>query len=70
MKRPFDFLKTIAELAIVAIVLFIAPAIVHSVLTLDFTHYLNDLSSSVYCGVMSFVSFFGTFFFIMVETEN
>lgn len=55
MKRPFDFLKTIAELAIVAIVLFIAPATVHSVLTLDFTHYLNDLSSSTYCGVMSFV---------------
>lgn len=70
MKRPFDFLKVIAEMAIVALVLFIAPAIVHSVVTFDYTHYLNDLSSSVYCATMTFVSFFGTVFFITVETDN
>lgn len=70
MKYTVKFLSKIAQLVLVACVVFITPAIVHCIFTFTFSHYLNDLSSTIYCGLMSFISLLVTVFYVAVEAER
>jgi hypothetical protein len=70
MKKAFNFLKKIMELVIIFASVFIIPAVVHSIATLDYTHYLEDLSSATYCAIMSFVSFMSIVFYIDVHKSK
>lgn len=70
MKHTIKFLSKIAQLVLVACVVFVTPAIVHCIFTFTLSHYLNDMSSTIYCGLMSFVSLLVTVFYVAVEAER
>jgi hypothetical protein len=70
MKQAVKFLSKIAQLVLVACVVFVTPAIVHCIVTFTFSHYMNDLSSTIYCGLMSFISLIVTVFYIAIEAER
>ena len=70
MKHTLHFLSRAIQIVLVAAVVFVTPAIVHSVFTFTFSHYMNDLSSATYCGLMSFVSLLVTIFYMVIEVER
>ena len=70
MKHTLKFLSKIAQIVLVACVVFVIPAIVHCIFTFTFSHYLNDISSSTYCGLMSFISLIVTVFYIVIEADR
>lgn len=65
MKYTLNFLKVIAQIAIVATATFIMPAILHTIVTGSIANYINDLASVDYQLGMGFVSAFVTILYIV-----
>lgn len=73
MNYTLNFLKVIAQIAIVATATFIMPAILHTIVTGSIANYINDLSSVDYQLGMAFVSAFVTIMYIVaysMEAED
>lgn len=65
MKYTLNFLKVITQIAIVATATFILPAALHALITLNFCHYLGDITSPDYQFGMGFVTVFVTIMYIV-----
>jgi hypothetical protein len=70
MKHTFSFLLKIVQLALITCITYVLPAVMHCLITLNLGHYLNDIQSVVYCGVMSFVCLMVTIFYMVVVSEQ
>ena len=70
MKHMINFLSKIAQVSIIACIVFVLPAVMHSIFTLDPSHYLNDIAATAYCAVMSFISLLVTIFYMVVVAED
>ena len=66
MKYTINFLKVIAQVAIVATATFIMPAILHTIVTGTLSNYTNDLNSTDYQFGMGFATVFITIIYIVV----
>lgn len=56
MSYTLNFIKVIAQVAIVATSTFVLPAALHSLVTFNFCHYLGDITSPDYQFGMGFVT--------------
>jgi uncharacterized membrane protein len=65
MKYTLNFLKVITQIAVVATVTFILPALLHGIITLNMSHYLMDILSGDYQMGMAFVSIIVTILYIV-----
>mgnify|MGYP006275658461 CR=1 FL=1 len=66
MNYTLNFIKVITQVAVVATITFITPAILHSVIMLNFHHYFMDIMSGDYQFGMTFTSVIVTIFYIIV----
>ncbi len=56
MSYTLNFIKVIAQIAVVATITFILPAVLHSLVMLSLHHYFLDIMSSDYRMGMGFVT--------------
>lgn len=56
MKYTLNFLKVITQIAVVATVTFILPAVLHAVVSFNLSHYFNDIQSGDYQFGMGFLT--------------
>jgi uncharacterized membrane protein len=66
MAFTLNFIKVITQIAVVATVTFIAPAILHAAIMLNFHHYFMDIMSADYRFGMTFCTVVVTIFYIIV----
>lgn len=69
MKNAIKFLSKILEFTFVGSVIFVLPAIIHSIFTFT-NHYMSDISNDSYCVVMSLVTTLGSVFYIAIEADR
>jgi uncharacterized membrane protein len=66
MAFTLKFIKVITQVAVVATVTFIAPALLHAAIMLNFNHYFMDIMSADYRFGMTFCTVIVTIFYIIV----
>ena len=66
MAFTLNFIKVITQIAVVATVTFIAPAVLHAAIMLNFNHYFTDIMSDDYKVGMTFCTVIVTLFYIIV----
>jgi uncharacterized membrane protein len=66
MAFTLKFIKVITQVAVVATVTFIAPALLHAAIMLNFNHYFMDIMSADYRFGMTFCTVVITIFYIIV----
>ena len=67
MNYTFNFIKVITQIAVVATITFILPAILHALVMLNLHHYFMDIMSNDYEFGMGFVTVFITIMYIIVH---
>jgi hypothetical protein len=66
MNYTLNFIKVITQIAVVATITFILPAVLHSIVMLSLHHYFMDIISSDYRMGMGFATVIVTIFYIIV----
>jgi uncharacterized membrane protein len=73
MNFTLNFIKVITQVAVVATSIFIIPAVLHSLVTMNFAHYLGDITSCDYQFGMGFTTVILTIIYIVtysIEMEE
>jgi uncharacterized membrane protein len=65
MSYTLNFLKVITQIAVVATLIFIIPAVLHSLVTMNFSHYLGDITSPDYQFGMGFTTVILTIIYVV-----
>lgn len=66
MNYTLNFIKVITQVAVVATSIFIIPAVLHSLVTMNFAHYLGDITSGDYQFGMGFTTVILTIIYVVV----
>jgi len=67
MNYTLNFIKVITQIAVVATVTFITPAVLHAAIMLNLHHYFMDIMSGDYQLGMGFVTVFVSIMYIVVH---
>jgi hypothetical protein len=67
MNYTLNFIKVITQIAVVATITFILPAVLHSLVMLNLHHYFLDIMSNDYQLGMGFVTVFVSIMYIVVH---
>jgi len=65
MNYTLNFIKVIAQIAVVATITFILPAVLHSLVMFNLHHYFMDIMSGDYQFGMGFVTVIVTLLYIV-----
>ena len=65
MNYTLNFIKVITQIAVVATSIFIIPAVLHSLVTMNFAHYLGDITSCDYQFGMGFTTVILTIIYVV-----
>ena len=65
MNYTLNFIKVITQIAVVAAITFVLPAVLHSLVTMNFAHYLGDITSCDYQFGMGFTTVILTIIYVV-----
>ena len=68
MNYTLNFIKVITQIAVVAAITFILPALLHALIMLNMYHYFMDIMSSDYQMGMGFVTVIVSIMYIVVHS--
>lgn len=68
MNYTLNFIKVITQIAVVAAITFILPALLHALIMLNLHHYFMDIMSSDYQMGMGFVTVIVSIMYIVVHS--
>ena len=68
MNYTLNFIKVITQIAVVAAITFILPALLHACIMLNMYHYFMDIMSSDYQMGMGFVTVIVSIMYIVVHS--
>ena len=67
MNYTLNFIKVITQIAVVATITFVLPALLHALVMLNLYHYFMDIMSADYQMGMGFVTVFVSIMYIVVH---
>ena len=67
MNYTLNFIKVITQIAVVATITFVLPALLHALVMLNLYHYFMDIMSADYQMGMGFVTVFVTIMYIVAH---